>query len=63
MIRTMATIQSIYRYPVKGLSPEALVRTSLSSGETIAADRTYAIENGPSEFDPSRRHSNPKCIF
>jgi uncharacterized protein YcbX len=63
MIRTMATIQSIYRYPVKGLSPEALVRTSLSSGETIAADRTYAIENGPSEFDPSAPAFKSKMHF
>jgi uncharacterized protein YcbX len=53
MTRTMSTIQSIYRYPVKGLSPEALMQTSLSSGETIAGDRIYAIENGPSGFDPS----------
>ena len=59
----MATIQSIYRYPVKGLSPEALVRTSLSSGETIAADRIYAIENGPSEFDPSAPVFKSKIHF
>jgi uncharacterized protein len=48
----MAKIRSIYRYPVKGLSPEALPRTALEPGETVPGDRLYAIENGPSGFDP-----------
>ena len=45
----MALIHSIYRYPVKGLSPEALPRIALAAGETVPGDRLYAIEN----FDPS----------
>ncbi len=49
----MATIQAIYRYPVKGLSPEPLARTVLKPGETVPGDRLYAIENGPSGFDPA----------
>jgi uncharacterized protein YcbX len=48
-----ATIAGIYRYPVKGLSPEPLDRAALIPGETLSADRRYAIENGPSGFDPS----------
>jgi hypothetical protein len=48
----MATIQSLYRYPIKGLSPEALPRTVLSPRQTVPGDRLYAIENGPSGFDP-----------
>ena len=48
-----ATIAGIYRYPVKGLSPEQLERAELSPGETLSADRRYAIENGPSGFDPA----------
>jgi len=44
-------IQAIYRYPVKGLSPESLARTSLVPGESVPGDRIYAIENGPSGFD------------
>ena len=31
----MAVIHSIYRYPVKGLSPEALPRIALAPGETV----------------------------
>jgi len=46
-----ARIASIYRYPVKGLSPEPLPRVGLSPGQTLPADRRYAIENGPSGFD------------
>mgnify|MGYP001229793202 CR=1 FL=1 len=49
----MANIQSIYRYPVKGLTPEPLARTVLTPGQTVPGDRLYAIENGPSGFDPA----------
>ncbi|MFZ0527136.1 MAG: MOSC domain-containing protein [Xanthobacteraceae bacterium] len=49
----MAKIQSIYRYPVKGLTPEPLARTRLQAGQTVPGDRLYAIENGPSGFDPA----------
>ncbi len=48
----MPRIDSIYRYPVKGLSPERLARTTLSPEQTVPGDRLYAIENGPSGFDP-----------
>jgi uncharacterized protein len=50
----MAAIQAVYRYPVKGLSPEPLAHIALSPGETVPGDRLYAIENGPSGFDPAR---------
>jgi|SRR5579883_737899 len=46
-------IASLYRYPVKGLSPEPLSRVDLAIGQTFPSDRRYAIENGPSGFDPS----------
>jgi uncharacterized protein YcbX len=49
----MATVESIYRYPVKGLSPERLAHVRLDPGQTLPADRIYAIENGPSGFDPA----------
>jgi uncharacterized protein YcbX len=48
-----AQIASLYRYPVKGLSPEPLPRVALRVGETLPADRRYAVENGPSGFDPA----------
>jgi uncharacterized protein len=55
-----AKIQAIYRYPVKGLSPEPLARTQLEVMETLPADRLYAIENGPSGFEPAAPRHQPK---
>src|SRR6478609_5200798 len=48
-----ARIAGIYRYPVKGLTPEQLSRAELKPGQTLLSDRRYAIENGPSGFDPA----------
>jgi len=58
-----AKIQSIYRYPVKGLSPEPLQRAQLEAGETLRGDRLYAIENGPSRFDPALPRYQPKTHY
>lgn len=58
-----AKIAAIYRYPVKGLSAESLASTRLTVGETIPADRLYAIENGPSGFDPAAPTYLPKQRF
>lgn len=60
MTTANAKIHAIYRYPVKGLSPEPLVRTTLSVQDTLPADRLYAIENGPSGFDPAAPRHQPK---
>jgi uncharacterized protein YcbX len=49
----MANIRSIYRYPIKGLTAEPLARATLASGQTVPGDRLYAVENGPSGFDPA----------
>ena len=38
---------------LKGLTPEPLARAALTPGQTIPGDRLYAIENGPSGFDPA----------
>jgi uncharacterized protein len=56
-------LQAIYRYPVKGLSPQALERIDVSVGQTIPADRLYAVENGPSGFDPAAPAYFPKQRF
>ncbi len=58
-----AKIQSIFRYPVKGLSPEPMPRAELITGRTIACDRMYAIDNGPSGFDPASPAYLPKVRF
>jgi uncharacterized protein YcbX len=58
-----AIIKALYRYPVKGLSPQALARTALAVGQTVPADRLYAIENGPIGFDPAAPAYFPKQRF
>lgn len=58
-----AIVQALYRYPVKGLSPQALERATLAAGQTVPADRLYAIENGPSGFDPAAPAYFPKQRF
>jgi hypothetical protein len=62
-VNLSATIHSIYRYPIKGLSPEALESVMLSPGHTLPGDRSYAIENGPSGFDRADPKYFPKAYF
>lgn len=58
-----ARITTLWRYPVKGFSPEALETVDLVPGETMPFDRAYAIENGPSGFDPTAPVHMPKIKF
>jgi uncharacterized protein len=58
-----AEITGLYRYPVKGLTPEALPKVGLRVGQTLPSDRRYAIENGPSGFDPAAPAWKPKTVF
>lgn len=58
-----AKIRAIHRYPVKGLTPEPLARTTLAVRQTIPCDRMYAIENGPSGFDAAEPRYLPKQRF
>src|SRR5262249_52170452 len=58
-----ATIDAIYRYPVKGLSPQALPSTTLSAGATLPADRIYAVKNGRSALDTAAPAHLPKQNF
>jgi len=52
------TVDSIYRHPVKGLTPEHMTQAHLTAQAYFPGDRAYAIEVGPSGFDPQ----NPKHI-
>jgi uncharacterized protein YcbX len=56
-------VKALYRYPVKGLSPEPLREVHLSQGESFPFDRVYAIENGPGRFDPAAPKHLPKIAF
>jgi len=56
-------VVSLYRYPIKGLSPQKLDQLALTAGETVPGDRAYAIENGPGRFDPENPRYLPKVNF
>jgi len=44
-------IEKIYRYPVKGLSAEALEAVALTPCEMLAHDRRFALAQGDAPFD------------
>lgn len=56
-------VSALYRYPVKGLTPEPLQQVGLEPGQTVPFDRAYAIENGPGRFDPDAPRHLPKISF
>ena len=52
--RPTGTVQSIWRHPLKGFTPEALTQVVLTAGAHFPFDRLYAVEDGPSGFNPAR---------
>ena len=46
-------IEQLYRYPVKGLTAEALAETTVEPGETLPWDRAFALAQGDAPFDPA----------
>jgi len=56
-------LSALYRYPVKGLSPEPLERAELETSGYFPGDRLYAVENGPSGFDAVAPRHQPKTKY
>ena len=56
-------LAEIYRYPVKGLSPERLDSVELQTSGYFPGDRLYAIENGPSGFNQVAPRHKPKIVY
>jgi uncharacterized protein YcbX len=56
-------VAAIFRHPVKGFTPEPLAHVDLAPGEGFPHDRTWAVENGPSGFDPTAPVFIPKQKF
>ncbi len=56
-------IEYLYRYPVKGLTAEALEATALEPGGAIPWDRAFALAQGDAGFDPADPHWLPKANF
>lgn len=59
----MAVVSDLYRYPIKGLSPEALEQMALSREAGLEHDREYALALGTTAFDPERPTPLDKGFF
>lgn len=57
------TLAQIYRYPVKGLTPEPLSRVALSPGQGLPQDRRFALAHGSTSFDVAAPTWMPKTKF
>lgn len=49
----IGSVAGLYRYPVKGFTPEPIGMAALQANGCFPDDRLYAVENGPSGFDPA----------
>ena len=56
-------VAAIFRHPVKGFTPESLAQVDLAPGEGFPHDRAWAVENGPSGYDPDAPAFTPKQKF
>jgi len=58
-----ATVTGLYRYPLKGFSPQPLTDVTLAADRCFPGDRLFAIENGPSGFDETAPAHQPKTRY
>jgi uncharacterized protein YcbX len=56
-------IAALFRHPIKGFTPEKLERAHLATGQPFPGDRMFAVEDGPSGFDPKAPGFIPKQKF
>lgn len=48
------TVESLWRFPVKGLRGEAMQAVDLVAGQGVPHDRRFAVVRGDATFDPAR---------
>ena len=56
-------IERLYRYPVKGLTPEALEQITVETGHALPWDRAFALAQGDAQLDPAAPTWLPKQNF
>ena len=61
--RTMAGVTSIYRYPVKGLSPEPLDQAEIEAGRPLRHDRVFALARPTAPIDRDDPQWAKKGLF
>jgi len=57
------TLAALRRHPVKGFTPEPMAEVVLAPDRGFPCDRLWAVENGPSGFDPTAPAFVPKQKF
>lgn len=57
------TLAQIYRYPVKGLTPEKLGAVTLAPGQGLPQDRRFALALSETKFDVAAPSWMPKTRF
>ncbi|AOV16095.1 hypothetical protein BJI67_02550 [Acidihalobacter aeolianus] len=50
----MPRVERLYRYPIKGLSPEPLDAVALETGRCLPQDRRFALARSDALFDPAQ---------
>ncbi len=59
----MAKVADLYRYPIKGLTPEKMDALTLTEANGIPFDREYALTLGTTAFDPQHPEPLDKGFF
>jgi uncharacterized protein YcbX len=56
-------IAALYHHPIKGFTPQKVASATLRPGEAFPGDRLFAVEDGPSGFDPKKPEWISKTRF
>jgi uncharacterized protein len=59
----MRPIERLYRYPVKGLSPEPVAAARVEPGQGFPCNRMFALALADTPFDPAAPAPQPKTRF
>jgi len=66
-MREAMRVEHIYRYPIKGFSPEAMEEVTLTPGQCLPHDREFALAQADSGFDAAApvwmRKTNFACLM
>ncbi|MGH7024623.1 MAG: MOSC domain-containing protein [Caulobacteraceae bacterium] len=56
-------IAALFAHPIKGFTPQKVAAAHLEAGAAFPGDRLWAVEDGPSGFDPARPAHISKSRF
>lgn len=62
-VSASGVVAALWRHPVKGFTPEPLSAAALPTNGWFPGDRMFAVEDGPSGFDPAAPEHLPKQKF